>query len=255
MSSAKITLIGFYKLFDSMGDDLFKYLNLPDGIEKDILTDNILLKGGEFEVIFSDPEFLQLAIKSWSGKWNRTFTKWIEALNIEYSPLENYDRIEEWNERSESNSSESGTQTGTVTDSGSNTGTVKDVGSSSGSDSTTGTSSGNTNNKISAFNSSALENDSQSSNSATNSNSSETSASTTNTRTDNLLSTNTRTDDLSTSNDREGSISSTKSGRTHGNVGVTTSQQMLESELNIAAWNIYEHITDIFLSEFVIPIY
>ena len=44
-------------------------------------------------------------------------------------------------------------------------------------------------------------------------------------------------------------------GRIHGNVGVTTSQQMLEAELSLAEWNLYEHITDLFLSEFVIPIY
>ena len=41
----------------------------------------------------------------------------------------------------------------------------------------------------------------------------------------------------------------------HGNIGTITSQSMLESELNINAWNIYEHITDLFLTEFVIPIY
>ena len=41
----------------------------------------------------------------------------------------------------------------------------------------------------------------------------------------------------------------------HGNIGVTTSQQMLESELNLGYWNIYEKITDIFLTEFVLPIY
>ena len=44
-------------------------------------------------------------------------------------------------------------------------------------------------------------------------------------------------------------------GHTHGNIGVTTSQQMLEAELKIDEWNIYEHITDLFLTEFVIPIY
>ena len=44
-------------------------------------------------------------------------------------------------------------------------------------------------------------------------------------------------------------------GHIHGNIGVTTSQQMLQSELEIAQWNLYEHISDIFLSDFVIPIY
>ena len=44
-------------------------------------------------------------------------------------------------------------------------------------------------------------------------------------------------------------------GRVHGNVGVTTSQQMLISELDLGYWNIYEKITDLFLTEFVIPVY
>lgn len=45
------------------------------------------------------------------------------------------------------------------------------------------------------------------------------------------------------------------SARLFGNIGVTTSQQMLQSELDIAQWNIYDHITDLFLSEFIIPVY
>lgn len=40
-----------------------------------------------------------------------------------------------------------------------------------------------------------------------------------------------------------------------GNIGVTTSQQMLESELSIAEWNLYEHIADLFTLEFTLPIY
>lgn len=44
-------------------------------------------------------------------------------------------------------------------------------------------------------------------------------------------------------------------GRIHGNIGVTTSQMMLLSELDLGYWNIYEKITDLFLTEFVIPIY
>ena len=41
----------------------------------------------------------------------------------------------------------------------------------------------------------------------------------------------------------------------YGNIGVTTSQQMLKDELDIDTWNIYEHITDLFLNEFAIYIY
>ena len=44
-------------------------------------------------------------------------------------------------------------------------------------------------------------------------------------------------------------------GRIHGNIGVTTSQQMLQSELDIARFNIYEEITDLFLKELTIYTY
>ena len=44
-------------------------------------------------------------------------------------------------------------------------------------------------------------------------------------------------------------------GRIHGNIGVTTSQQMLEAELNLGYWNVYTKITELFLQEFTIPVY
>lgn len=41
----------------------------------------------------------------------------------------------------------------------------------------------------------------------------------------------------------------------YGNIGVTTSTQMLEDYLRVERWNIYEHIADIFCDEFCIAIY
>lgn len=48
---------------------------------------------------------------------------------------------------------------------------------------------------------------------------------------------------------------STHTGRTHGNIGVTTSQQMLEAELNVVRFNIYEEISSLFCEEFCVMIY
>lgn len=57
----------------------------------------------------------------------------------------------------------------------------------------------------------------------------------------------------STSNSTTENTSKNKRiGRAHGNIGVTTSQQMLQSELDVASWNLYEHITDIFAKEFLL---
>lgn len=59
------------------------------------------------------------------------------------------------------------------------------------------------------------------------------------------------------------SMSGTNSGsyvdqhnlRRHGNIGVTTSQQMLESEIEIAKLNLYTYIADLFCDEFCIQVY
>ena len=229
MASAKITLTSFYTWFNTAAtpDDLFKNLNLPEGIDKDTLVGNILMRGGEFEVMYSDPYFLQNLIGIWSSKWYRTFDKWVKALAIEYSPLENYDRREEWQDTRNNHGSE--------TTSGSLGRTTSD------SLSRTATDGGTTETKVSAYDSSTY----QPSNQVTVTNSS----GFTDTGSGTL---NDTTSGSTTTSFGEGAK---HEGRVHGNVGITTSQTMLESELQIAEWNLYEHITDLFLSEFVIPIY
>ena len=53
-----------------------------------------------------------------------------------------------------------------------------------------------------------------------------------------------------------GSASSTHTGRTHGNIGVTTSQQMLEQELEVSPkLNVYNYIIDSFKKRFCLLVY
>lgn len=207
MSQAKITILGFYNYLKTFDKDLFSELSLPEGIDKDTLTDNILLRGADFEVIYSDPDFMISAIGMWSKKWGRTFTRWIKALSIDYNPLENYGRYESWSDNVDTSNESTGEST----------------------DTSQGTGSSQTN--VTAFDSNSF----QPKDSTSNSNS------------------NTGTTHLK--NSGSGKSDSKHEGYVHGNIGVTTSQQMLEAELDIAKWNIYEHITDIFLQEFIIPIY
>lgn len=44
-------------------------------------------------------------------------------------------------------------------------------------------------------------------------------------------------------------------GRVHGNIGVTTSQQMLEAELNVRLHNVYDMMTDCFIKDLLIAVY
>jgi hypothetical protein len=207
MSSAKLTLIGCNAFFENIGDDLFKGLTLPEGLAKKTLTDNILLQGGEFEVLYSDPWALQNFISVWADREAATFQRWVDALAIEYAPLENYDRHEDWTDTLDSD----GTSNTTGTNDTSTSGTV-----------TT---------DVSAYDSSSYQ------------------------PKDKVTSSETIDNDTTENNTSTLDNEGVHTGRIHGNIGVTTSQQMLESELDLGYWNIYSRITDMFLKEFCIMIY
>lgn len=49
-------------------------------------------------------------------------------------------------------------------------------------------------------------------------------------------------------------VANTHDGREYGNIGVTTTQQLLQSELELAAFNIMQKITDYFIAELTIPV-
>ena len=91
MATAKITLVGLSKY----NPGLFSKLNLPDGIEKDLFIDTLILKGGEFEVLYGDPVFMEYSIGVWGRKWYRTFAEWLRGTQATWNPIHNYDRFEE----------------------------------------------------------------------------------------------------------------------------------------------------------------
>lgn len=292
---AKMTLWGIEAFLKSKEESVFDQLVLPVGITKDDVVDNIFLRAGEFEVLFADPDFLKYSIGVWGRKYYKTFEKWITALNVEYNPLENYDRVEEWTDNNTENSnnlrtnnltqSNNNTRTDNLTQSNDNTRTdnlTQTENSSAstsdhqtGSDSSTVSGSQETVNLVSAFDSSTFSNkDKQNvSNSSTSSNqnandsnissSSNGTISNTGTVTENSTVSNTGTVTESGTMSNTGTISDVENstannrhtGRIHGNIGVTTSQQMLLSELDVAKWNLIEQITDLYISEFCIAIY
>ena len=312
MSSAKITLFTFARWMNENGKDLFLNLTVPQGIQKSVLVDNILLRGGEFEVVYSDPDFMQYAIGSWSAKWQRTMQKWIEALSIDYNPLENYDRYEQIQDKSKKTNNMDRTldhrdetlintqdlrtlntdslNTRNLMDE--ETRDLKDKETRDLDDVTTYNHTTNTEQLVSAYDSSAY----QPSTMTINTNGVESGGQITNntdkveyngtdtfdhtgkdifnhtgyddtkqTGTDTMN--NTGTDTINRTGTEGTSHTGTikdnggedafndHTAHIHGNIGVTTSQQMLEAELDISKWNVYEHITDLFLTEFVIPIY
>ena len=211
---SKLTLIGLYN-YDNTALDL---LSFPEGIDKDLAISTILLRCGEFELLYPSLPFVKSLCDVWSKKHYRTFEKWVYALNIQYDPLNNYDRHEEYTD----------SRTGSDTHSGQDSTT----GSTTPAQTTT-----TATESVSAYDSSTYQPKSQNTNS---------------------MVVNVAGSDSSTIT--HGEIISREDELTHeahlyGNIGVTTSQEMLQSELDIARFNLYDQIADIFCEEFCLMIY
>ena len=91
MGAAKVPLFAMYQFDPSILDDMV----LPEGIDKQLFINELLLACGEFGVIYTDPTFLKFAVAHWANKWNHTFSEWLKGVVAEYNPIYNYDRYEE----------------------------------------------------------------------------------------------------------------------------------------------------------------
>lgn len=233
---ALLTIMGLYNYDNTIFDNLM----LPDGVDKPTLIDNIVLETAELECIYPTPVFLKTAIGLWSNvqflTWDRVYT----AMNLEYNPIENYDR------------QETETTTGTRAHSGKDTttrsGTVSETGSTTGSTQGTASESGTTTNKIAGFDSTTLVDHDSSTGSNTRQASDSSTGSSTRSGTDSSTQELTHGEQIADSGSR--------TSRIHGNIGVTTSQQMLKSELDLAPnLNIYQYITADFRKRFCVEVY
>lgn len=251
MATSKMTLIGFNNWMLNNNDDLFAFLTVPAGIDKDLLINNILMKGGEFEVLYSDPDFMKNMVGVWSHKWQHTMKRWIDALSIDYNPLENYDRMENWTDVNvrENRTDASDSRNSTNIKSGQNERNEN----ANAVDNSTSSGSGVTENTRSAFDSTSYQPHDKSTTSSTGTNSS---VGSTQAKADSKDFENTVTTDAGSNNAlNKNNELLNKTGRAHGNIGVTTSQQMLQSELDLYFWNLYDEIADLFLNEFCIYVY
>lgn len=231
MSLAKITLIGQETRLKMENKSVFDLLTLPDGIDRNTCIDNIILECGEFETLYSDPFFMRAAIGTWSTKHYRTFEKWIKALNLEYNPLENYDRQEDWTDTGNKQNTLGFTDDTTTTTTGKTT--------------TEGNSEQNgfTEDQVSAFDSNTYQ-ESEKHVIDTDENHS-----------DEVNSTNEMKNSSEQNTEGNEDTENVHTGRIHGNIGVTTSQQMLQSELDISRFNIIQEITNLFMVELCIMVY
>lgn len=248
MANARLTIIGLY----NYDNELFANLSLPEELNKQDVIDNILLRCGEMPVLYPNFSMCKTMIGIWSRKWYHGIERMIQTLDDDYNPLHNFDRYEKYSDNDKK--LETNTKNSTLAESHDNDITDNNhmtTESSSAMDNTNG----NTNtNDVSAFNDSNYQPSSKSTLAGTihqtDDTDTETNASNTRSDTGSHNATNSETAGYNTDNNF------THDGHLYGNIGLTTSQQMVSSELSLRSQtNIYDVIAEIFMRDFCIYVY
>ena len=86
-----------WALYDA-DNELFENLVLPDGIdseEADNMLQDLMAETIDMDLIYTDAEYMKWYIGVWSKKKLFEWQKIWDALQVTFSPIENYDRIED----------------------------------------------------------------------------------------------------------------------------------------------------------------
>ena len=179
MARSKVTIVGLYNYDDSLFDNML----LPDGIDRGNLIYNILERAGDFALLYPDFDFMKMMIGVWSKNCYVVITKLLRTTQVEYDPIENYNRRGEISRQA------------------------------------SGQSNSNSKNAQTAFDSIEFRD------------------------TD-------RQESAGTS-----AATEAVTEHLHGNIGVTTTQQMIEQERKVSTYNIYDVVTRDFINRFCIELY
>ena len=200
---------------------------VPDGVDRQLALDTISQRCGLTPLYHPDPAWLKFYIGRWCSKNAKTWEELYKTTIQDYNPIYNYDRTEETTD------TRSGTRT-LSEDTSSNT-------KQNGDTSVTDTSSDNSEHTTSADNSDTYEPGYKDVSSRQDTQASESS--------NRVDVTGDRAVDETT-----GETYSHKM-RAFGNVGVTTTQEMLSAQRTLVRYNVYDEIADSFKEEFCLYIY
>lgn len=225
MAHATLSLLGLYKYRPQVLDELA----LPEALEndRDQIMGNLLMETAELEILFPDPDFLKEAIGVWSRKQVPVWTELYETTQYEYNPI--------WNKDGTVTELETRNLKGTADRDHLETRDL--AGSSSGETSASGTDKS----YVFGYNSTTAAQDREA-----------TSESGT---TDSVESTSTGTirHDENEATTDTGTIKHERIEQ--GNIGVTTTQRMIQEQRDVVKFNIFDVIIQDFKQRFCILVY
>ena len=202
-----ISILGLY----AYDETIFENVEVPDGVDKEVLIAEIISECSDFTLLYPDGDFMKMMLGVWSKKEKRVWEAMQNSTELEYNPIENFDRYE------------------SITRSVVGKGHVVDDGYSK----RTGEETANTKTSYTSFNSlTAKENN-------------------------RVESTGDSTDETENTNisDSENSGTETVESHLHGNIGVTTAQQMIAGYREISNFTVYQFIVDSFKKRFCLQVY
>ena len=217
-----LNLIALYNYDNHLFDDL----EIPSGLDKNVCVDLLLTETSDFNMIYPDPQLFKQRLDTWNTRRMPIWLKLWSTTQYEYDPIANYDRTETHTETIRHTGTDSTqrndqmTHTGTdgtqTTETATHTGTVSNQNGATDTVKRTG------------YNSDALQTTEQTEHTgnSTDTNNLTDTGSGSATRTVNLADSSQGTETLT--RNLEDSVS--RSIRAYGNIGVTTTQQMIEAE-------------------------
>ena len=203
-------LLSITGLYD-YDENVFHGLQVPDGLNKDDVINEILLQCAELELIYPSVDTMKLAITTWSIANMYTWQKLYDTMVVDYNPI--------WNVDADITETLTGSENRDIDRTGS--------GSNNESINLTDTES------VKGFNSDTWADSHKNTRGGTDNTS--------------LSSSEVINDDVARSE--------TRTQRRTGNIGVTTTQQMLEQERKIAEFNMISYIAQSFKQRFCLLIY
>lgn len=228
---ATVSLLGLKRL----NDGILSELVVPEGVDIEVVKDNLLAETAELEVIYPDAIFMQAMIGRWSAKELPVWQKLYDTTILKYNPIENYDMTEKWSEDENTTKNLDSEATGNSTTQTDSTSKTHDE---------TDTNNG-TNKYVSAYNETEFTpTEKTTGNAQTIEDSNNTTESDINVKSkDGLIS------------DERGKRLLDREGEIRGNTGFYTKQKMIEHERKIAEYNIIDVIINSFKNRFCLQVY
>ena len=253
--TSNMSVLGLY----TYDNTLFANMNYPEGFEtadQTNLVNNLLCELAEMEVLYTSPAFMKTIIGVWSYKEKPTWDRIYAAAQMEYNPIENYDRQESSTDTTDGTRKHTGNDVTAFSGSDSVTNSGKDITQDSGTEAVGNTGTDTTTNKVAGFDSNNLVDHDSSALAHGHT------ATTTFGKKEELTHGHVETvamghsETLTHGEQIKDDTEITHTSRIHGNIGVVPSQQMLEAELNVAPkLNIMNIIIESFKNRFCLLVY